>query len=117
MNNVQGWRWIFIIIGLATIVAGFLSIWLCEDFPDSAKFLSEEERAFVINRLEADQKFSAAGEGFRWSNVFKAIVDWKTWIGMLAYMGVDGPLYAFSIFTPTIVSQLGYKATEANLIR
>lgn len=71
----------------------------------------------MVKRLEADQKFSAGGEGFRWSNIFKAIFDWKTWVGMLAYMGVDGPLYAFSIFTPTIVQQLGYKATEANLIR
>lgn len=84
MNGVggyEGWRWIFILIGLATFLVGILSIWMCEDFPDTAKFLSEAERECIVNRLQADQKFSAAGEGFQWSNIFKAVLDWKTHIG------------------------------------
>ena len=113
----QGWRWIFILIGLATFLVGIISIWMCEDFPDTARFLSEPERECIVNRLQADQKYSAGGEKFQWGNVYKAVLDWKTWVGMMAYAGVDGPLYAFSIFTPTIVQQLGYKATQANLIR
>lgn len=32
------------------------------------------------------------------------------------YMGVDAPLYAFSLFTPTIINGLGYTATPANLL-
>jgi len=31
-------------------------------------------------------------------------------------MGFDGPLYAFSLFTPSIINQLGFKATQANLL-
>ncbi len=31
-------------------------------------------------------------------------------------MGADGPLYAFSLFLPSIISQLGYRATAANLL-
>jgi sugar phosphate permease len=95
VGGYTGWRWIFILIGLATVICGVLSIWFCQDFPDTAGFLSEEERAFVVRRLEADQKYSAAGEGFQWSNVIKGVLDWKTWVAMIAYMGVDGPLYAF----------------------
>lgn len=95
VGGYSGWRWIFIIIGLATFLAGVASIWLCEDFPDTAKFLTEDERQCIVNRLQADQKYSAGGEGFQWSNVFKAVIDWKTWVGMMIYMGVDGPLYAF----------------------
>lgn len=90
-EEMHGWRWIFIIIGLATFVVGILSIWLVHDFPETAKFLTEPERKLVIDRLIADQKFSAAGEGFQWSQLFKASLDWKTWIGALCYMGVDGP--------------------------
>ncbi|UZJ56119.1 hypothetical protein CBS101457_005439 [Exobasidium rhododendri] len=92
MNGVggyEGWRWIFILIGLATFVVGILSIWLCEDFPDTAKFLTEPERECIVNRLQADQKYSAGGESFQWRNVVKAILDWKTWLGMLIYMSID----------------------------
>lgn len=116
VGGYSGWRWIFIIIGLATFCIGILSIWLCEDFPDTAKFLTEEEREFIVKRLQTDQKYSAAGEQFTMNSFWKAIFDWKTWIGMLIYMGVDGPLYAFSIFTPSIVKALGYSSTRANLI-
>ncbi|CAE6455054.1 unnamed protein product [Rhizoctonia solani] len=102
--------------GLATVIAGVASFWIIQDFPDEAKFLTEEERAFVVRRLQSDDQFSAAGEKLRAKYIFQALKDWKTWLGMLCYAGSDGPLYAFSLFTPTIINQLGYTATPANLL-
>ncbi len=32
------------------------------------------------------------------------------------YMGCDGSLYAFSLFLPTIVKEMGYKSTHAQLL-
>jgi len=101
---------------LVTIAVSFVAYLVLVDFPDTAKFLTEPERAFIIRRLQEDQQFSAAGEAFRWSSVTKSLKDWKTWVGMVAYMGVDGPLYAFSLFTPSIINELGYTANAANLI-
>ncbi|PWO01390.1 MFS general substrate transporter [Tilletiopsis washingtonensis] len=118
MNGIggyEGWRWIFIIIGLATVVSSIISIWLCEDFPDTAKFLTEPERRVIMRRLRAEQP-SVAGEKFTWAAVGKGFVDWKTWVGSLMYIGVDAPLYAFSVFTPTIVRALGYSSINANLL-
>ncbi len=36
LGGLAGWRWIFILIGTATSVAGILSIWLVQNFPDKA---------------------------------------------------------------------------------
>ncbi|CCF52946.1 hypothetical protein NDA11_000035 [Ustilago hordei] len=118
IGNYGGWRWIFIIIGLATFISGVLSFWLCVDFPDTASFLSDSERRAVIYRLQQDQQFSAAGEGFKWANVWKTFLQWQTWCGMGAYIGCVAPLYAFSLFTPTIVKSLNpsYTSNVANLI-
>lgn len=94
---IAGWSWIFILEGLATIVAALFSYWFIQDLPDTAKFLTEEERAligfgisqaltlvcsgvFVIRRLQDDTKFSAAGESFKKKYVWKSLTDWKTWI-------------------------------------
>lgn len=113
----DGWRWIFIVIGLLTSVAGILSFWICPDFPDTARFLNEQEKAWVIATLQQDQQASAAGEAFSWRNVFKAIFDFKSVIGSLIYCGADGPLYAFSVFTPTIVQSLGtWNSVQSNLL-
>lgn len=116
VGGKPGWAWIFIIEGLITVVAGAASFFIIQDFPDTAKFLSEEERTFVIRRLQEDAQYSAAGEDFNMRYIWQSILDWKTWIAMLIYMGVDGPLYAFSLFLPSIISQLGFKSTPANLL-
>jgi len=119
MDGIGGkpaWAWIFILEGLLTVVAGAASFWIIQDFPDTAKFLTEEERTFVIRRLQEDDQFSAAGEKLKMRFIWQSLLDWKTWLGMLLYMGSDGPLYAFSLFLPTIINQLGFTATPANLL-
>jgi nitrate/nitrite transporter NarK len=86
------------------------------DFPDEATFLSEEDRSRVVRRLKADQQSSAEHEEFKMKYVWMALTDYKTYLGMLIYMGCDMPLYAFSLFLPSIISQLGYASTQAQLL-
>lgn len=109
-------------------MVAFASFLLIQDYPDTARFLNKEERLFVVRRLQADGQFSAAGEQLRWRDVKKGITDWKTWVGASVVIGkaphgpntnadthilvslssgTDGPLYAFSLFLPSIISQLG----------
>jgi hypothetical protein len=38
-----GWAWIFILEGLFTVLCAVASFWIVQDFPQDAKFLSEEE--------------------------------------------------------------------------
>jgi len=106
-----GWAWIFILEGLLTIVIGFVSFWMVHDFPDEAKFLSDDDRIRVIRRLKLDQQSSAEHEEFRMSYFWAACKDWKMWLGMVIYMGCDMPLYAFSLFLPSIIANLGWNKT------
>jgi hypothetical protein len=106
-----GWAWIFIIEGLATIVVAVISIWMVHDFPDDAKFLSEADRARVIRRLKLDKQSSAEHEEFKMTYFWAACKDYKTWLSCVVYMGTDMPLYAFSLFLPTIISSLGTYTT------
>ncbi|KAK0438096.1 MFS general substrate transporter [Armillaria borealis] len=119
MDGVGGkpaWAWIFILEGLLTVVAALASYWIIQDFPDTAKFLSEAERTVVIRRLQADCQFSAAGEKFKMKYIKQSLLDWKTWVGMMTFAGSAMPLYAFSLFLPSIINELGYTATRANLL-
>lgn len=64
-----------------TVIAGIISFFIIQDFPDTARFLSEPERAFIIRRLQSDGQFSAAGEELKWKYIWQSLLDWKTWIG------------------------------------
>ena len=116
IGGKRGWAWIFILEGLATILIGIASFWMVFDFPDLATFLSHDDRRRVIRRLKADQQSSAEHEEFQMSYFWASVKDWKTWLFAIVYMGADGPLYAFSLFLPTIINALGYYNTKAQLL-
>lgn len=80
VGGKPGWAWIFILEGLITVVAGFLSFWIIQDFPDNAKFLSDAERTVVIRRLQSDNQHSAAGEKLRMKYILQSLSDWKTYL-------------------------------------
>ncbi len=48
LAGLNGWRWIFIMEGIITIIIGFVGYWLLVDFPDGThknwSFLSTKER-------------------------------------------------------------------------
>ena len=79
VGGKPGWAWIFILEGLATVVAGFLSFWIIQDFPEDAKFLTKAERTIIIRRLQNDDQYSAAGEKLKMKYIRQGLFDWKTY--------------------------------------
>jgi sugar phosphate permease len=119
MNGVagyEGWRWIFIIEGLMTVVVGIFCWWMVFDFPDTARFLTADEKLRAMRRLRADGQARATVGKIDRRHVNAALVDWKTWGYAVIYMGCLCPLYCFSLFLPTILLGMGYKGTQAQLL-
>lgn len=112
VGGKHGWSWIFILEGLATVLVGIASFWMVYDFPDEATFLSADDRRRVLRRLKADQQSSAEHENFNMSYFWASVTDWKTWLYMVIYMGADGPLYAFSLFLPSIIAAVSTSAID-----
>ncbi|RDL31338.1 uncharacterized protein BP5553_09547 [Venustampulla echinocandica] len=110
LGGRPGWAWIFILEGLATVLFGFLSFFV-HDFPDTATFLTEQDRARVIRRPKLDNQSSVEHEEFEMAYLWAAIKDWKMYLGMFIYMGADMPLYGFSLFLTSIISSMGYTST------
>lgn len=70
-----------------SVLVGLASFFIIQDFPDTARFLSEPERAVVISRLQRDGQWSAGGEDAKWKYIWDSVVDWKTWVGS-EYKGI-----------------------------
>ncbi|RSL53847.1 hypothetical protein CEP53_007628 [Fusarium sp. AF-6] len=109
-HSYKGWRWIFIIEGAITVVAGIGSWFIIVDFPDSSAntFLTPEERAFVKARLAADRG-PEEREKVTLKVVAKTAADWKPWAFSLMYAAGAVGVYAFLFFLPLILrGGLGY---------
>lgn len=110
----EGWRWIFILEGVATVLIAFASFWMMHDYPDTARFLTVPERNALQARLRLDTD-GCSGE-YKTRFIRDAFLDWKSYFFGLAFFSAVVPLYCFSLFSPTIIAQLGYEAAEAQLM-
>ncbi|KAG1771632.1 MFS general substrate transporter [Suillus placidus] len=114
VGGLHGWQWIFLLEGTATLLVACISFFCMHDYPETAKFLTETERAYVIDMLKQDANDLATHYHIRF--VLQAMKDYKTYIQVLIYMGLLVPVYAIALFTPTIINELGYSATHAQLL-
>ena len=116
IGGQEGWRWIFYIEGIVTVIVGSLAFFLINDFPsDRPKFLTEEECNRTISRLQTDAG-PGAGEHFSWKQVRAAFMDWKIYVFGLCFLGISVPFYSLSLFSPTIVQSLGFQSYRAQLM-
>jgi sugar phosphate permease len=107
LDGYRGWRWIFIIEGLPTFVLGIaVYFWLADD-PETAYYLSQEERALMVVRKRRQVGHTASGDQQNKEDVFKAFKDWKVWVFACGQFGADTMLYGYSTFLPTIIKGLG----------
>ncbi|KAE8368275.1 major facilitator superfamily domain-containing protein [Aspergillus caelatus] len=111
----EGWRWIFIIEGLATVVIAAISKFLIVDWPESAKFLNDDERALLLARLKEDQG-EARMNRLDKKSMRRTFSDPKIYLGPIMYFGIVNTGYAVSFFTPTILHQLGWTAVRAQVM-
>ncbi|KAL4791728.1 major facilitator superfamily domain-containing protein [Aspergillus venezuelensis] len=118
MDNVAGykaWRWIFILEGLATILVAVIAKFMIVDWPEAAKFLTDDERAVLLARLKEDQ---GEAQMSRWDKTAmrRTFRDPKIYLGPIMYFGIVNTGYAVSFFTPTILEQLGWTSIRAQVM-
>lgn len=113
--NLAGWQWLFILTGIPAVLFGIIVwIWM-PDYPQDAKFFTEEERAFAIARMgpfapnKEDKTFNA-------KIAKQTLLDPLFWVYAVSYFFMVNSLNSFSYFSPTIVANLGFKGYIAQLL-
>ena len=82
LAGLGGWRWILIMEGIFTCLVAFAGYLLLVGFPEEAhkswKFLSQEECAYIIRRVNRDRG-DAYAEPFSLAKFLKPALDLKIW--------------------------------------
>lgn len=58
----------------------------------------------------------AESDSFHWKYVRAAFTDWQIYVALWMYWGIVCPLYGISLFLPTIINELGYTSSTAQLL-
>lgn len=88
----SGWQWIFLLEGLAPVAVSFFLYFLLPDNPETASFLTQAEKEFVVNRLALDNgsKTSKAGrvtnnDKIGMHHIKAAFSDWRIWVAIVMF--------------------------------
>lgn len=84
VRGYNAWQWLFIIEGVITIAVAFAAIPILPNFPRTTSWLTEEERALAIWRLEEDvgedDLADPEKEQSMWYGAKLAFADVKTYV-------------------------------------
>ncbi|KAI6100929.1 major facilitator superfamily domain-containing protein [Pisolithus croceorrhizus] len=114
-GGYQGWSWIFILEGIATVVVGCVALLIMVDYPSTAKFLTPNEQQYIIQRrgqhLFPLQFSEVDEEGDLAAQVRAAITDWQVWAMCIVQLSITVPLYGITYFLP-----FGYSTSASQLL-
>lgn len=106
------WRYFLWILGALSVAYGILEILFLPDSPVNAKFLTEREKAIVIDRVRKNQ-VGVKNTKFKWEQFFQTLKDPKVWVMTLIQLFISIPNGGLTNFSHLIVTGLGWIDEDA----
>ena len=110
----SGWRWLLIMEGLPAMIGGVWTLFYLTDRPKDAKWLSDEERLWLMTELDREkQALAGQSKGSIWKAVLRPEVLLLTAIWFLSTSVTN----AFGLWLPKIVQGMsGFGTTVTVLV-
>jgi MFS transporter, ACS family, tartrate transporter len=102
--GLKGWQVMYIAEAVPTVVLGVLTYFVLTDRPEQARFLSEEERNWLVTTIAAERR---AKEAVRKFTLWQALYNPKVLLLALNYIGIVTASLGMLIFVPQMIKSLG----------
>lgn len=120
IGGYGGWRWIFLIEGLGSVVLGALCFFYLIDSPTlSGRWLDQDEIRFLTLRKEARRGRVVVDESskkFDWKTFKNVITDGHLYLQVLNFWSNAVPNYGLKFTLPQIIRNMGYTSANAQLL-
>jgi len=102
--GLRGWQVMYIAEAIPTVIIGVLTFFVLTDRPQQAKFLTEEERDWLVTTIAAERR---ATEAVRRYSLWEALYNPKVLLLALNYLGIVTASLGMLFFIPQIIKSLG----------
>ena len=99
----SGWRWLLILEGLPAVFLGIITYFYLTDRPQDAKWLPDDEKAWLASELEAEKKTFGAPEKHA---IWKAFARPDVILLTLVYFLSTNVNYGLQLWLPKMVQKL-----------
>ncbi|KAK0777166.1 hypothetical protein LTR38_015270, partial [Friedmanniomyces endolithicus] len=111
VGGLAGWRWLFLLEGLPVLVAGVVTSLTLPDYPDTASFLSEEDRQLLLSEMP-DTQPTANAKTWDWPEVKGLGRDPIFYLFILIWIGHAVGGYSVALVLPTVFYELKLESTN-----
>ncbi|CCF46220.1 major facilitator superfamily transporter [Colletotrichum higginsianum] len=122
VSGLEGWRWIFILEGLATIAIGVACFFFLVDTPAlSKRWLEPEEIRYLelsifIKQGGGSREESGAGGRVNWRDLRMNLTNWRIYVQAYFLVCQSALSYGIKFTLPTITKSMGFANTQAQLL-
>lgn len=117
-GGVEGWRWVYVLEGIPSVVLGVVVLFVLTDWPHEAKWLPEEEKQWIIEELERERRAKQTEEKMSlWQETKLALRKKETILLAAIYLCIVIGYYGLTFFIPSITARMqGRSLTEQTII-
>ncbi|KAJ2398886.1 hypothetical protein GGI23_002983 [Coemansia sp. RSA 2559] len=110
--HIASWQLIFIVAGACSAVWSTLGPHILQDYPDTATFITDEERQLVL-RIMVRQNTVASTQSVSLRQIAMAVADRKVWLWTIIDFCANGATQVNGMFGPTIIASQGFSTVAA----
>jgi len=110
--SLEGWQWLYFLEGFPSIIIGILTWFVLPDRPENCKFLSEQEKKWLIayvNKEDTSKKII-------FGDVLKIFSSWKSWMFGIMYLFSQCTQGFVNFFLQALITEFGFSGLVSNLL-
>lgn len=111
--GLRGWQWLFICEGLPASFLGIACLWILTDRPAQAKWLSEDERAWLENAVTTKPRSASSQPALPKWHIFRNLQFWGL---VLACCGASASGSVLGVWQPQFLKAFGLTDFQTGLV-
>ena len=109
----SGWQWMFMIEAVPALILGVVVLFYMTDRPEQAKWLTAEERNWLVTTMNAE---AAKKAGAASHSIWRGLADLRVIALSLVYFGTSAGLYTLGIWAPQIIKEFGLSSMQVGFL-
>lgn len=103
LGGLAGWQIMFVVTGVLTLIVGIWAFFYLDNGPTTAKWLSDDERAVLIEALESENAAKAAHSP---KGAMRSIANPKVLYFAAIYFTIQMSVYGITFYLPTQIAKI-----------
>jgi len=111
--GMRGWHWLFILEGVPAVLLGVAAFFVLSNRPDSASWLTSEQRSWLSSTLAAE---NAQRKAIGHISLWQLLRHKHIWVMALIYAGASAAGSTLSVWSPQLLKSFGLDNFTTGLV-